>query len=115
VPGAARQPFKPATWHAALTVALGHAADGDLSKVTRLGLRRSGAAVRRQVGRWKAVNPWQKIIDAVFAACASPAGVTAMRRGALERVTLLLAGWRETRARLAETGQRMVTVAASSG
>jgi transposase len=49
------------------------------------------------------------------AACASPAGVTAMRRGALDRVTLLLADWRETRARLAETEQRMVTVPASSG
>jgi transposase len=107
---AARQPFKSTTWPAALTVALGHAADGDLSTVTRLGRRRFDAAVRRQVGRWKAVNPWQKIIDAVFAACASPAGVTAMRRGALERVALLLADWRHTRARLAETEQRMVTV-----
>jgi hypothetical protein len=48
---AARQPFKSATWHAALTVALGRA-DGDLSRMSRLGLRRFDAAVRRQVARW---------------------------------------------------------------
>jgi hypothetical protein len=28
------------------------------------------------------LDPWQKIIDAVFAACADPAGVTPMRHGA---------------------------------
>jgi len=46
----------------------------------------------------------------VLAACASPAGVIALRRGALERVALLLADWRDTRARLACTEQRMTTV-----
>src|SRR6202007_2858099 len=102
---AARQPFKSTTWHAALTVALARAADGDLSRVTRLGRRRFDAAVRRQVARWDAAHPWQKIIDGVFTACADPAGVTAMRRGALERVALLLADWRDTPARLACTEQ----------
>jgi transposase len=97
---AARQPFKPATWQAALTVAL-KPADGDLGRVSRLGRKRFDAAVRRQVARWDAVHPWQKITGAVFAACADPAGVTALRRGALERVALLLAGWRDTRARVA--------------
>ncbi len=106
----ARQPFKSTTWHAALTVALDRAAAGDLSRVTRLGQKRFDAAVRRQVARWDAVHPWQKIIDGVLAACASPAGVIALRRGALERVALLLAGWRDTRARLACTEQRMTTV-----
>ena len=106
----ARQPFTSATWHAALTVALGRAPDGDLGRVTRLGRRRFDAAVRRQVARWDAVNPWQKIIDGVFAACADPAGVTELRRGALERVGLLLADCRDTRTRLADTEQRMTTV-----
>ena len=50
----------------------------------------------------------------MFAACADPAGVTELRLGALERVGLLLAGWRDTQARLADTERRMVTVAASS-
>jgi transposase len=108
---AARQPFKSTTWHAALTVALARAADGDLERVTRLGRRRFDAAARRQVVRWHAVHPWQKIIDGVFAACADPAGVTAMRRGALERVALLLADWRDTCARLADTGLSAVGAA----
>ena len=107
---AARQPFKSTTWHAALTVALDRAVGGDLSRVTRLGRKRFDAAVRRQVARWDAVNPWQKIIDGVLAACASPAGVTAMRRGALERVALLLDDWRDSQARLAHTEQRMTAV-----
>ena len=107
---AARQPFKSTTWHAALTVALARADGGDLARVTWLGRRRFDTAVRRQVARWDAVHPWQKIIDAVLAACADPAGVTELRHGALERVQLLLADWRDTRARLADTEQRMVTV-----
>jgi len=111
---AARQPFKSTTWHAALTVALGRA-DGDLGRVTRLGHRRFDAAVRRQAARWEAVHPWQKIIDAVLTACADPAGVTELRHGALERVALLLADWRDTRTRLADTEQRMVTVLGELG
>ena len=111
---AARQPFKSTTWHAALTVALSHPG-GDLARVTRLGRVRFDAAVRRQVARWDAVNPWRKIIDAVFAACADPAGVTELRHGALERVGLLLADWRDTQARLADTEQRMVTVLGDLG
>jgi transposase len=107
---AARQPFKSTTWHAALTVALSRATGGDLSRVTRAGRRRFDAAVRRQVTRWDAVHPWQKIIDGVFAACDDPAGVTGLRLGALERVQLLLGDWRDTRARLADAEQRMVAV-----
>jgi transposase len=111
---AARQPFKSTTWHAALTVALSRA-DGDLARVARLGRRRFDAAVRRQVARWDAVNPWRKIIDGVFAACADPAGVTELRHGALERVALLLADWRDTQVRLADTERRMVTVLGELG
>jgi transposase len=46
----------------------------------------------------------------VFTACADTAGVTALRRGALERVALLLTDWRDTRDRLADTENRMVAV-----
>jgi len=106
----ARQPFKSTTWHAALTVALDRAAGGGLSRVTGLGHKRFDAAVGRQVARRDAVHPWQKIIDGVFAACASPAGVIALRRGALERAGLLLADWHDTRARLAYTERRMIAV-----
>ena len=64
---AARQPFKSTTWRTALTTVLSRAADGDLGRVSRLGRRRFEVAVRRQVARWDAVHPWQKIIDGVFA------------------------------------------------
>jgi transposase len=111
----ARQPFKSTTWHAALTIALTRAADGDLGRVTRLGPRRFDAAVRRQVVRWDAVHPWQKIIDGVFTACADPAGVIVLRRGALERVAQLLADWRDTRFRLADAEQRMVAILGELG
>jgi transposase len=107
---AARQPFKSTTWHAALTVALARAAGGDLSRVTRLGQQRFDAAVRRQVARQGAVHPWRKIIGAVYSACADAAGVTALRHGALERIALLLADWRDTQARLADTETRMIAV-----
>src|SRR5260221_13900548 len=47
---------------------------------------------------------------AVFGALADPAGVTAHRPGALERADLAMADWHDTRERLADTEQRMVTV-----
>jgi transposase len=72
-------------------------------------------AVRRQVARWDAIHPWRKIIDAAFAACADVAGVTALRRGALERAALLLAERRDTQPRLADTEQRLVTVLGELG
>jgi transposase len=49
-------------------------------------------------------------VRAVFAALADPAGVTAHRPGALERVHLALSDWRDTRARLADVEARMVAV-----
>jgi transposase len=41
--------------------------------------------------------------------------VTALRRGVLERVALLLGDWRHTQARLGDAGQRMVTVLGELG
>jgi transposase len=109
--------FRRRAWElgVALTIALARADGGDLGRVTRLGRRRFEAAVRRQVARWDAVHPWRKIIDGVFTACADPAGVTALRRGAQEHVALLLADWRHTQARQADTEQRMVTVLGELG
>jgi transposase len=51
-----------------------------------------------------------RIVRAVFAALADPAGVTAHRPGALERADLAMADWHDTRERLADAEQRMVTV-----
>jgi len=83
---------------------------GDLARVRRLGPARFEAAVRRELPRWGVTRPCLRIIRAVFAALADPAGVTAHRPGALERAHLALGDWRDTRARLAETEARMVTV-----
>ena len=66
--------------------------------------------MRRELPRWGAIRPCLRIIRAVFAALADPAGVTAHRPGALERAHLALGDWRDTRARLADTETRMAAV-----
>jgi transposase len=107
--GASGSPFRSASWRACLAVVLDRCA-GDLARVRRLGPARFEAAVRRELPRWGVTRPCLRIIRAVFAALADPAGVTAHRPGALERAHLALGDWRDTRARLAETEARMVTV-----
>jgi hypothetical protein len=67
--------------------------------VRRLGLDRFTAAVRRELPRRGGIRPRLRIIRAVFAALADPAGVAAHRPGALERAHLALGGWRDTRYR----------------
>jgi transposase len=106
---AAAKPFRSASWCAALAVALDRCA-GDLARVRRMGPARFEAAVRRELPRWGATRPCLRIVRAAFAALADPAGVAAHRPGALERAGLALADWQDTRARLAQTEQRMVTV-----
>jgi hypothetical protein len=43
-------------------------------RITRQGQGRFDRAMRREVARKGTVYPWRKIIDAVFTACADPAG-----------------------------------------
>jgi transposase len=102
-------PFRSATWRAAVAVApdRGH---GDLARVRRLGIDRFTAAVRRELPRWDATRPCLRIVRAVYAAAANPAGVIAQRAGALERAGLAVDDWYHTRTRLAETEARMVAV-----
>jgi transposase len=102
-------PFRSSTWRAAVAVALDRCA-GDLARVRRLGPARFEAAVRRELPRQGAIRPCLRIVRAVFAAAADPAGVAAHRPGALERAQLALADWHGTRERLAQTETRMVTV-----
>jgi transposase len=66
--------------------------------------------VRRELPRWGGIRPCLRIIRAVFAALAGPAGVRAHRPGALERAHLALGDWRDIRARLADTEARMGAV-----
>ena len=106
---ASGSPFRSVSWCASLAVVLDRCA-GDPGRVRRLGLARFTAAVRRELPRWGGRRPCLRIIRAVFAALADPAGVTAHRPGALERAHLALGDWRDTRARLADTEARMRAV-----
>jgi transposase len=106
---AARQPFRSGTWVAALTVVVDRDG-GELARTRRLGLARFEQAVRREITRRGGQKPRLRILRAIFAALADPAGVTMHRRGALERVQLLLADWVDARLRLADTEARMVAV-----
>ena len=106
---AAGSPFRSASWRASVAVVLDRCA-GELGRVRRLGAARFEAAVRRELPRWGAARPCLRIVRAVFAALADPAGVAMHRPGALERAGLALADWHVTRQRLAATETRMVAV-----
>jgi hypothetical protein len=67
-------------------------------------------AIRRELPRWGASRVYRKIVRGLWDALADAGGVAAQRRGALERVHLLMADWRSLLARLAEVEQRMCAV-----
>jgi transposase len=105
----ARQPFKSRTWAAAMTVILDRDG-GDFTRTLRLGAARFETAVRREITKRGGQKPSLRIARKLFAALADPTGVIAHRRGALERVQLLLEDWSDTQRKLADTEQRMTTV-----
>src|SRR5215469_15185030 len=106
---AARQPFRSVTWTAALAVITGR--DGaDLSRTRRLGPARFELAVRREVTRRGRQKPCLRIVRSLFAALDDQAGVISHRRGALERVALLLEDWDLTAQRVSQAEQRMTAV-----
>src|SRR5215472_14328466 len=105
----AQQPFRSVTWMAGLSVITGRD-DGDLARTRRLGIRRFEQAVRREVTRRGRCKPCLRIVRAMFAALADPAGVVMHRRGALERVALLLGDWDLTHERISQAEQRMTAV-----
>ena len=105
----ARQPFRSATWAAAMPVIVDRDG-GDLGRTRRLGLARLETAARRLVVAGGRRRPCLRIVRQLFAALADPGGVIAHRPGALERVALLLQDWDHAHRRLADTGQRMLGV-----
>jgi transposase len=111
---AARQPFRSATWVAALWVIAGrdHA---DFARTLRLGAVRFEQAVRREITRRGGRKPCLRIVRALFTALTDRAGVSAHRAGALERVPLLLEDWQLTRTRLTQAGRRMTAVLSELG
>jgi transposase len=105
----ARQPFRSKTWIAALSVIVDRD-HGDLGRTRRLGAGRFEQVVRREIIRRGGQKPSLRIVGKLFAALTDPAGVTAHRAGALERVQLLLEDWTLTHKRIAETETRMTGV-----
>jgi transposase len=105
----AAQPFKSQTWAAAMTV-ITDRDGGDLDRTRRLGWARFERAVRREISRRDGQRLALRIARNLFAALADATGVVAHRRGALERVALVLEDWAVDQQRLAETERRMVTV-----
>jgi transposase len=105
----ANYPFRSKTWPAALWVILDRDG-GDLARTRRLGLARFENAVRREINKRGGQRPCLRIVRKLYTALADPTGVTAHRRGALERVQLLLEDWAETQRKLADTETRMTTV-----
>ncbi len=105
----ARQPFRSATWIAALAVITGRDG-GDFARTRRLGAARFEQAVRREITRRGGQKPCLRIVRGLFTALADPAGVIAHRPGALERVQLLAEDWRHSQDRLAQTERRMTAV-----
>jgi transposase len=105
----ARQPFRSSTWTAAITIVVDRDG-GDLARTRRLGLARWESAVRREIIRRGRTKPCMRIVRLLFAALTDPAGVTAHRAGALERVALILRDWLETHRRLTDTEARMTAI-----
>jgi transposase len=106
---AAAKPFRSRTWTCALTVVVDHD-HGDLDRTRRLGLARFERLVRREILRHGGLRPCMPIARRLFTALTDPAGVPALRAGALERFALTLADWHATQARLDDVQTRMVGV-----
>jgi transposase len=105
----ANWPFRSKTWAAALWVILDRDG-GDFTRTRRLGPDRFEQQVRREITKRGGQKPCLRIVRKLFAALADPTGVLAHRRGALERVQLLLEDWAETQRKLADTETRMTAV-----
>src|SRR5450631_4730127 len=105
----ARQPFRSATWMAALQVITSRDR-ADFTRTRRLGAARFEQAVRREITRRGGQKPCLRIVRGLFTALSDPAGVIAHRAGALERVQLLLEDWQLTKTRLTQAEQRMTAV-----
>jgi transposase len=105
----ARQPFRSATWMAALQVITSRDR-ADFTRTRRLGAARFEQAVRREITRRGGQKPCLRIVRGLFTALSDPAGVIAHRTGALERVQLLLEDWQLTKTRLTQAEQRMTAV-----
>ena len=107
--GTAARPLESTTWLAAMGVVTDRCC-GDPARLRKMGYDKFAAAIRRELPRWGAKRACGKIAAGLREALADRGGVAAQRRGALERVHLLMADWRSLLARLADTEARMCAV-----
>ena len=105
----AAKPLDSTTWLACLAVTADRC-NGDPAKLRRLGRDRFVAAVRRELPRFGARRVCHKIVDRWFAALTDNRGVSAQRRGALERVSMLIDDWRSALSRRLQVETRMTDV-----
>jgi transposase len=105
----AKWPFRSTTWVAAMTVVMNRDG-GDLARTRRLGVARFEHAVRKEVVRRGKVRPCLRIVRKLFAALTDPAGVSAHRPGAFERLAWTLTDWDDAKAKLGDTESRMTAV-----
>jgi transposase len=110
----AARPLESTTWLGCLAVVV-DGGDGDPAGLARLGRDGFFAAARAQLAGFGGQRLSRQVAERVFAALTDPAGVPAQRRGALERVGLLLQDRRHTTARLSDVEQRMVGVLDAMG
>jgi len=106
---AAKRPLEPVTWLAGIAVVTDRCC-GQPSRLRKMGYDRFLAAIRRELPRWGGKLIRHSIARNLWEALADTGGVAAQRRGALERVHLLLGDWRALRARLADTEERMTSM-----
>ena len=105
----AARPLESTTWLAAMGVVTDRCC-GDPARLRTMGYEKFLAAVRRELPRWGAKRVYHKIVTGLWDALADRGGVAAQRRGALERVHLVMADWRSLLARQADTEGRMCAV-----
>jgi transposase len=104
----ATKPIERTSWLACMAVVVD--ADGDLAALGLSGADAFSQAARQRLARFGAQRLNARICRGFFAALSDPAGVAVQRRGALERVGLLLTDWCHTAAQLQDTERRMVAV-----
>jgi transposase len=107
--GTAARPLESTTWLAGLGVVTDRCC-GDPARLRKMGYDKFVGAIRRELPRWGAKRAYRKIARGLWEALADAGGVAAQRRGALERVHLLMADWRSLLARLADAEARMCAV-----
>jgi transposase len=97
------------TWLACLSV-ITQRCNGDPAKIRKMGREKFVAAVRGELPYWDAKRISHRVLGRVWDALHDGRGVPAQRRGALERVHLVMADWRSARARQGEVQGRMLEV-----